>query len=156
MKSMAREDARYVREEAEARTGVPATAPGQAGSVHVDEREAAKFIGRYDNRSHGESFMDLFSQRVRPGGLYLLDEPEAPLSPRRQVAFLELLATAAAKGSQFIIATHSPILLGCPGARLYSFDRDPVAEVAYEELEHVTVTREFLLDPARFLALRPR
>jgi predicted ATPase len=95
--------------------------------------------------------MDLFSERVRPGGLFLLDEPEAPLSPRRQVAFLGLLIGAAAKGAQFIIATHSPILLACPGARIYSFDRTPITEVPYDELEHVTVTRDFLNDPSRFI-----
>jgi predicted ATPase len=94
--------------------------------------------------------MDLFTQRVRPGGLYLLDEPEAPLSPRRQIAFLDILARAAKGGAQFIIATHSPILLSCPKARIYSFDRVPIAEVAYGELEHVVVTRDFLNDPSRF------
>jgi predicted ATPase len=95
--------------------------------------------------------MDLFTQRVRPGGLYLLDEPEAPLSPRRQIAFLELLTSAAAKGAQFVIATHSPILLAYPGARIYSFDKVPISEVAYGELEHVIVTRDFLNDPTKFI-----
>jgi predicted ATPase len=153
LRSLARDDARRMREMREAGAGVRADAPDAipTGSAHVDEREAARFIATYDSRSHGESFMDLFSERVRPGGLYLLDEPEAPLSPRRQVAFLGLLICAAAKGAQFIIATHSPILLACPGARIYSFDRTPITEVPYDGLEHVTVTRDFLNDPSRFI-----
>jgi predicted ATPase len=95
--------------------------------------------------------MDLFTQRIRPGGLHLLDEPEAPLSPRRQIAMLDVIARAAKAGAQFIIATHSPILLACPGARIYSFDETPIAQVAYRDLEHVVVTRDFLNDPRRFI-----
>ncbi len=95
--------------------------------------------------------MDVFTKRVRSGALYLLDEPEGPLSPKKQIALVEMMARAANAGAQFIIATHSPILLACPGARIYSFDQIPVTQVAYDELEHVVVTREFLNDPARFL-----
>jgi predicted ATPase len=95
--------------------------------------------------------MDLFTERIKPGGLYLLDEPEAPLSPRRQIAFLDVLARSARAGAQFIIATHSPILLACPEARIYSFDQTPIAEVAYADLEHVVVTRDFLNDPRKFV-----
>jgi predicted ATPase len=129
-------------------------AAGAPGATHVDEEAARAVVGRYGTRSHGESFMDLFAARVRPGGLYLLDELEAPLSPRRQIAFLDVLARAAEAGAQFVIATHSPILLACPGARIVGFDRTPIAEVAYEELEHVVVTREFLNDPWKFLGTR--
>jgi predicted ATPase len=98
--------------------------------------------------------MDVFATRVRPRGLYLLDEPEAPLSPKRQIAFLDLMLRGARDGAQFIIATHSPILLACPGARIYSFDASPIAEVAYGDLEHVVITRDFLNDPAKFLGGR--
>jgi predicted ATPase len=76
----------------------------------------------------------------------------SPLSPRRQIALLGVLARASKARAQFIIATHSPILLAYPGARIYSFDQVPVASVAYEDLEHVAVTRDFLNDPKRFLA----
>ena len=91
--------------------------------------------------------MDLFTSRVRPRGLYLLDEPEAPLSPMKQLALLALVVKAAEDGAQFIIATHSPILLACPDARIFSFDAPPIHEVAYDDLEHVNVMRDFLNDP---------
>jgi predicted ATPase len=104
-----------------------------------------------DARSHGESFLALFGSRLRPGGLYLLDEPEAPLSPQSQLVLLAMIADLVAREAQFLIATHSPILLAFPGAAIYTFDRTPVARVAYEELEHVSLTREFLNDPERYL-----
>ena len=126
--------------------GIPADAPREAGAEHVDERNAAPFLRGLDARSHGESFMDLFTSRIRPGGLYLLDEPEAPLSPKRQVAFVRLMRRAAEDGAQFVVATHSPILLSCPCARIYSFDDPPVHEVNADALEHLTVTRAVLAD----------
>jgi predicted ATPase len=86
-----------------------------------------------------------------PGGLYLLDEPEAPLSPQSQLAFLAMVKDMVAEDSQFIMATHSPILLAFPGAEIYSFDQAPVTRVPYESLEHVNLTRDFLRDPERFL-----
>lgn len=104
-----------------------------------------------DANSHGESFLALFRSRFVPGGLYLLDEPEAPLSPQSQLAFLAMLKDMTAQDAQFIIATHSPILLAFPEATIYSFDEPPVRAVAYDELEHVALTRDFLADPARFL-----
>jgi predicted ATPase len=153
LRARAREDARYVREMAEASAGVRADAPRPivVTGHHPDEHEAKRIVGGYDTRSHGESFMDLFAKRVRPGGLHLLDEPEAPLSPKRQIALLEIITRASKTGAQFIVATHSPILLACPGARIYSFDETPIAEVGFETLEHVTVTRDFLNDPKRFI-----
>ncbi len=104
-----------------------------------------------DAQSHGESFLAIFRARFVPGGLHLLDEPEAPLSPQSQLALLALLRDMAAEGAQFLIATHSPILLAYPGATIYSFDRPPVRPVAYDELEHVRLTRDFLAAPDRFL-----
>ncbi|WP_394829651.1 AAA family ATPase [Pendulispora albinea] len=153
VRGQARTDARIVREQREA-MGIAAPAEGPEdtlGARHVDERDAAGYLGRYDARSHGESFLDLFSERVRPGGLYLLDEPETPLSPKRQLAFLALVRKAARAGAQFIIATHSPILLACPGARIFSFDESPIAEASYDALDHVSVTRDFLNHPAKYL-----
>jgi predicted ATPase len=101
--------------------------------------------------SHGQSFLRLFESRFVPGGLYLLDEPEAPLSPHSQLALLAMLGEMVARDAQFVVATHSPILLAFPGARIYSFDDGPVRTVPYEELPHVTVTRDFLQAPERFL-----
>lgn len=102
-------------------------------------------------RSHGEGFFDLFRSRLTPNGLYLLDEPETPLSPMRQIAFLGLIHDAVAQDCQFIIATHSPILMSYPGAAILSFDTAPLSRVPYEELEHVRLTRDFLQHPEAFL-----
>lgn len=151
LRSQARTEARLDREKAELRGTVPVESSDALGGLHPDEHEAERYIGRYDSRSHGESFLDLFTTRVRSRGLYLLDEPEAPLSPKRQLTLLALVIRAAETGAQFIIATHSPILLACPGARIFSFDAPPIHEVAYDDLEHVTVMRDFLNDPERHL-----
>ena len=96
--------------------------------------------------------MAFFQARVVPGGLYLMDEPEVPLSPTRQLAFLSILKECSEeKSCQFVIATHSPILMALPGATLLSFDDGPIREVAYDELEHVKLTRDFLNHPEAFL-----
>lgn len=104
-----------------------------------------------DANSHGQSFLKLFQSRFVPGGLYLLDEPEAPLSPQSQLALMVMMTDMIAEEGQFIIATHSPILLAFPGARIYSFDGTPVHSVEYASLEHVALTRDFLNAPERFL-----
>ena len=104
-----------------------------------------------DANSHGQSFLRLFESRFVPDGLYLLDEPEAPLSPHSQLALMMMIHRMLAENAQFVIATHSPILLAFPGARIYSCDQVPIAEVPFAELEHVTLTRDFLNDPERFL-----
>ncbi len=104
-----------------------------------------------DARSHGEAFLALFQARFAPNGLYLLDEPEAPLSPLRQVGLLALLKEMVARDAQFIIATHSPILMAFPGATILSFDQSPPEPVSWESLEHVSVTRGFLNDPQLYL-----
>ena len=105
-----------------------------------------------DANSHGQSFLKLFQSRFVPGGLHLLDEPEAPLSPQSQLALLAMIAEMIAQGAQFIIATHSPILLAFPGARIYTFDRLPIEPVEFEELDHVRITRDFLNAPGRYLS----
>jgi predicted ATPase len=104
-----------------------------------------------DANSHGESFLKLFESRLVPGGLYLMDEPEAALSPQNQLGLLALLKAMVGQDAQFIIATHSPIVLAHPGACIYTFDATPISKVAYEELDHVVLTRAFLNDPERFL-----
>jgi len=102
--------------------------------------------------SHGQSLMAFFRARYRLRGLYLLDEPEAALSPATQVELARLVHREALGGrAQFVVATHSPILLACPGATLWSFDGAAPAPVRYDETAHVRVYREFLADPARFL-----
>ncbi len=102
--------------------------------------------------SHGESFLELFQRRFTPRGLYLLDEPEAPLSPVRQLAMLAVLREMAGPGeSQFIIATHSPILMAYPDAAIFSLDGGAPRRAVWDELEHVAITRDFLNDPAMFL-----
>jgi predicted ATPase len=102
-------------------------------------------------RSHGEQFLDFFQARFVPEGLYLLDEPEAPLSPLRQLGFLALLKEMVAAGAQFIIVTHSPILMAFPGAEIFSFDQSPARQVAFNDLEHVRLTRDFLNHPDEYL-----
>ena len=107
-----------------------------------------------DARSHGESFLTLLHARLVPRGLFLLDEPEAALSPRRQLGLIGLMRDFVAQGCQFIVATHAPILLAYPGARLYAFDDaggGPPRAAAFEELEHVRLTRDFLAAPEQFL-----
>lgn len=104
-----------------------------------------------DANSHGESFLRLFRSRFVPGGLYLLDEPEAPLSPQSQLGLMAMLKEMLSEDAQFIIATHSPILLAFPDATIYSFDQRPPQRVEYAELEHVRLTRDFLNAPASFL-----
>lgn len=98
-------------------------------------------------QSHGESFFALFKNRFRDNGLYLMDEPEAALSPTRQLQFLVLLHDYVTRGGQFVIATHSPIILAYPDAVIYRLDGDGIAEVAYTATEHYLVTRAFLSNP---------
>jgi predicted ATPase len=97
-------------------------------------------------QSHGESFMSLVLERFRGGGLYLLDEPEAALSPTRQLALLARIHELVRARSQFVVATHSPLLLAYPEARIVSLETDRIRELAYEETEHYVVTRRFLQD----------
>ncbi|RYG68638.1 ATPase [bacterium] len=104
-----------------------------------------------DARSHGEAFLNFFEKRLIAGGLYLLDEPEAPLSPLRQLAFLALLKQFVALDCQFIITTHSPILMAFPGALLLDFNAHPVAPISYDDVEHVALTRAFLNNPEAYL-----
>jgi predicted ATPase len=97
-------------------------------------------------QSHGESFMALVLNRFFGNGLYILDEPEAALSPTRQLALLVRIHDLVADGSQFLIATHSPLLMAYPHAKIIVLEQDGIHEVAYEDTEHYQVTRRFLLD----------
>jgi predicted ATPase len=118
-------------------------------------RSLAELTSRYgvdfDANSHGETFLKLFQSRFVPGGLYLMDEPEAALSPQSQLGLMAMLAQMVAENGQFIIASHSPILLAFPRARIYSFDEEPAAITRYEDVAHVNLTRSFLSEPQRYL-----
>ncbi len=134
-------------------TGRSDTAKGLAKMPHVSELQAlrAQHGRNLHTYSHGESFLELFQSRLQPGGLYLLDEPETPLSPMHQLTLLSMLRQMTAQDCQFIIATHSPILMAFPDAQILSFDFAPIQTAAYEELEHVTLTRSFLNNPEQYL-----
>ena len=98
----------------------------------------------YHEKSHGESFLQLAQNSFRPGGFYLLDEPEAALSPQRQLTLLMEIDRCAKGGAQFIMATHSPILLGLPGAQILSFDDGPIHPCEYEETDSYQVMSAFI------------
>lgn len=104
-----------------------------------------------DANSHGESFLRLFRARFVPDGLYLLDEPEAALSPQSQLGFVAMMGDMVRQGAQFIIATHSPVLMAVPGATIYSFDATPLHEVEFDALDGVTLLRSFLAAPERYM-----
>lgn len=103
-------------------------------------------------QSHGESFFALFQNRFGDNGLYLMDEPEAALSPKRQLQFLALLHDYVKRGSQFVIATHSPIIMAYPDALIHLLDGDGIREVAYADTDHYQITRGFLSNPKRSLS----
>jgi predicted ATPase len=104
-----------------------------------------------DARSHGETFLALLRTRLVPNGLYFLDEPETPLSPSRVLALIALLADCVDQGCQFVVATHSPILLALPGATILLAEGGVLRQADWNELEHVRVTRAFLTNPAAVL-----
>ena len=104
-----------------------------------------------DGESHGESFMSIFRRRFAPSGIYILDEPEAALSPISQLGLISLIKQAVNEGSQFILATHSPILMAIPKANLFSCDNGSINLISYEEAEHVALYKAFLSNPEQFL-----
>ena len=115
---------------------------------HIDNIAASAFYGGQSlhTRSHGESFFTLLELKFRRNGLFLLDEPEAALSPQRQLAFLILIHDVLRKhkDAQFIISSHSPVLLGYPGAQILSFDDGRIHEITYEETAPLQIVRRFL------------
>lgn len=113
----------------------------------------ARYGENPDAASHGEAFLNLFARRLAPGGLFLLDEPEAALSPQSQLGFLAMIRDALGTGAQLLIATHSPILMAIPGATILSFDDPPVRPVRFEALESVALVRDFLQAPERYLRM---
>ena len=105
----------------------------------------------YHHQSHGEAFLSLFTDRLRGDGLYLFDEPEAALSPQRQLAFLAAMHSLIERDAQFVIATHSPIIMAYPDAIIYEFSATGVRQVAYRDTEHFRVTHAFLNRPEQVL-----
>jgi predicted ATPase len=102
-------------------------------------------------QSHGQSIMSYFRSRYKIKGLYLMDEPETALSPKSQLELLRVIkATGESGDAQFIIATHSPIILSCPEAQIFSFDSVPIEKIVYEETEHYRIYRDFMTDRRRF------
>lgn len=122
---------------------------------HVDQHPGA-LDGLYGGRplhamSHGESFLTLAIERFLPDGLLLLDEPEAALSPQGVLTFMRRLRELEIDGAQVIAATHSPVLMAYPGARLYELSDRGIEEVTWEDTDHVRLLRSFLDAPERFL-----
>ncbi len=101
-------------------------------------------------RSHGESFLALLEHRFGRDAFYVLDEPEAALSPLRQLTLLAVMDDLVNKGCQFIVATHSPIIMSFPGATIYLLSENGISEVQYEETEHFSLTRDFLNNRERY------
>ncbi|WP_445149483.1 AAA family ATPase [Baekduia sp. Peel2402] len=122
------------------------------GSDHEHAPDISLYGGRQlHEQSHGQSFLALASNRFAGESIYVLDEPEAALSATSCLALLSIIARATQAGAQFIIATHSPILLACPGARIYELDDDGAAECSYDALDAVRLMRGFLDAPDRYL-----
>jgi predicted ATPase len=101
--------------------------------------------------SHGEAFLALVQKRFWANGLYVLDEPEAALSPQRQLALLRSIHDLVGDSCQFIISTHSPLLLAYPNARIFHLSTEGMSEVAYEQTEHYALTRDFLMNREAYL-----
>jgi predicted ATPase len=126
--------------------------------MELDEIPAAsaKLTDAYGGKSlheqsHGESFFSLFENRLRGNGLYILDEPEAALSPMRQLSFLTRLHQLVNNGSQFIIATHSPIIMSYPQSKIFQIDESGIIEVQYENTEHYQLSKAFFSNYKVFL-----
>lgn len=128
---------------------------------HIDDLDRDPLGGRpiresyggssLHTRSHGESFLATLTHRFGGGGLYLLDEPESALSFRGCLALLRIINDLVNTGSQFVIATHSPLVLAVPGGLIYALDDDGVRKVAYDDADPVRNHREFLAGPDRYL-----
>ena len=142
-------------EEKDLRANLPDGSWGQTIATGTIRAQRQALIERYgdapDDRSHGETFLDFLLSRIVPNGLYFLDEPEPPLSPQRVLALIAMLKDAVDEGSQFIVATHSPILMATPQSEILLFEGDTIRPVPWDELEHVRLTRDFLNNPQRYL-----
>ena len=131
------------------------TGYGRMLSMGSARAQYTALMARYgenpDAFSHGEAFLHLFKSRIVPEGLYILDEPETPLSPQLQLTLLSLIKTMVSQSCQFLIATHSPILMAFPDARILSISGSEISEICYDQVEQVSLTRSFLADPENYL-----
>ena len=109
------------------------------------------YSGELSQQSHGEGYIDFFGSRLHAQGLYLMDEPEGALSYYNQYVLMNMIADAVKRDCQFIISTHSPVLLAYPDATLYSFEDDHLRESSFHALENINFLRDFLSEPARYL-----
>lgn len=123
-------------------------------ATQIEQLRVGEFYGRSSlhEQSHGESFLALVQNRFYGRGLYLLDEPEAALSPLRQMTLLAEIHRLVQEDSQFVIATHSPILLAYPGAQIYEFGEGGIVPVDYRDCESYRLTHDFLMNPERYLS----
>jgi len=119
----------------------------------IDEVGATEYYGdrSLHEQSHGESFLSLAVHQFKNDGVFILDEPEAALSPGRQLSILALIHQSIQAGSQYVIATHSPILMAHPDSWIYSLSESGFTRIEYDETEHVRITRNFLADPGRMM-----
>jgi predicted ATPase len=120
----------------------------------MNDPDLLKYYGGLSlhQQSHGQAFLSFFENRCKINGLYLLDEPEAALSPPNQLAFLMTLGKIVRKGmGQFVISTHSPIILGCPDSQILSFDYVPIKQIAYEETNSYRFYKRFMNDKESYL-----
>lgn len=101
--------------------------------------------------SHGEAFLSLFKARFKKGGLYILDEPDVPFSPFHQLTLISMIMDMVEQDSQFIIATHSPIIMALPDANIYCIEDHKLVKKDYHNIEHVKLTKDFLNNPERFI-----
>src|SRR3990167_4052632 len=123
-------------------------------ATYLEENRGSRYGDKpLHEQSHGEAFFALFDNRLMGDGLYIMDEPEAALSPQRQLAFLAKLHQLVLARSQLIIATHSPIILGYPDAWIYRASEQGLERIAYEDTEHYSVTRGFLNRRGSFLKI---
>ena len=123
------------------------------GGFHHIGCDTRRFQCELMSQSHGQSFMSFFRGRYRIKGLHLLDEPETALSPGSQLGLLKLLRERGRAGhGQFIVTTHSPILLACPGATIYSFQEEGVRRIQYEDTDHYKIYKGFMEDRSRYIS----
>jgi predicted ATPase len=117
----------------------------------INELES-RYNGKLEEKSHGEGFLQILTTRIHGNGVYVLDEPEASLSPMKQLALVSLLMQSAKQtDAQFIIATHSPIIMGVPNSTIYYLGSNGTEILAYEDTEHYQVYKSFLENRERFL-----
>ena len=119
----------------------------------IDDIDVAQYYGgrSLHAQSHGESFLSLARNQFRNDGLFLLDEPEAALSPGRQLTILSILHQSVESGSQYVIATHAPILMAYPDSWIYSLNETGLSRIEYDDTDHVQITRNFLTSPERMM-----